>query len=184
MWLSLENVRKLFIRHKLVLIGTTFVILVLLVATTLWLRWRSADFQTYGPVALPAGTHIASKQLIIWSGEITHPELVLHLSKADVDINEDKGTTQQATRGTCIFKALNETCQTLMTPNHQKYFTDLVVSTGDETVSFTKGSTFIWVYFSKFQLAEYEGMNWGEFIDSFHPVSFEGIRIIRAHAGG
>src|SRR6266446_5954434 len=73
---------------------------------------NNMDFQAYEPAVYPANTHIVSRKLLIWSGEINHPELLLTLSKADVDTSEEKAANTKL----AIPCAMNQICETLTTP--------------------------------------------------------------------
>jgi hypothetical protein len=173
--------------RKVILVSALAFCFVVLAGSLCW--WRlshnTADFQAYEPTVLPSDTHITARTLELWYGEISHPEFLINLSKADITIAEEHVTTNQEARGTCTGGS-NETCQQYKTPQQQAYFVDTVTysNSTSKTISFTKDDTFIWISLNGHDAAAVDSVtDWNKVIDSFHPVSLTGVRTELVHAG-
>jgi len=150
------------------------------------------DFQEYAPTKLPSGMSIGTKTVEFWSS----PMLPLWPSKMNVRVSlgghasllEEK-LTSSLSPNECS-EVINQKCLVDKTSNGQTY---RVVSTyaqsnptlddkpTDTVVTFDKNNTRILI--SLDQTAAQTSINWGEFIGSFTPTTFNDLQVKHMQPG-
>lgn len=174
-------------RKTLWIVLSSLVIITLAIGLGVWSYKRQAhvNLQGYEPTLLPGDVHIVSKELRYWSGDVSVPQILITLSKANVVISEESVTDATTTESNCP-SLRTQTCQVFRTPHHTTYY--IITNhfaNGDtsQTIAFTRNHTSIWLSFSGHgAIQAYANANWSAIIDSFQPMSLKDIRTTHIRA--
>lgn len=170
-------------KHKIIL-STILFILIATVAIGAYYQYArnswAVKFTQFMPSYMPYGANEKNKSIDIWRTKNPNPFIYERIFTINYDGHSISLIGQEFAGeikdwGGCKANA-NTKCETITTPNRQKYETATVVSTingqvtGQRATLF-KGNTYIWID-SKTDLSRLE---WDKIIDSFVPVSYKKI---------
>ncbi|HSX01812.1 MAG TPA: hypothetical protein VLI05_00695 [Candidatus Saccharimonadia bacterium] len=182
--MTIRNSKHISLVAKLAL-AVGVALLVLGLGFGLWLH--SLSFQAYKPGKLPSNLVVTSHTIIIskqGSGDGGYLKTITYLTnQPEVTIGEQKSSPTDHTNRlfSCAEHLTNTTCTTHMSPHHQTYSVQTAFDSAadgtsgqpfDQTISWLRGDTLIWITLEGRQAQAYDAQSWGAVIDDFSPVNF------------